>query len=138
MQNSVTSLAIISGYILRDMYFAKQFCLSVCQQRKSELQKWMANLPNPFRQQVESGVILNLSKDQNEAVVSSQSEKKKVPALTLPKFNLHFMQLGTWMLLTRPSLLKAVREGMSATNFAGPLVSAISSDARVWYVTISN
>ncbi len=75
MQNNITSLAIISGYILRDMYFAEQFSLSVCQQRKNELQKWMANLPNPLRQQVESGVILNLSKDQTEAAVSSQSKK---------------------------------------------------------------
>jgi hypothetical protein len=34
--------------------------------------------------------------------------------------------------------LKAVKAGMSATNFASPIVSAISSDARVWYVTILN
>jgi hypothetical protein len=77
MQNNVTGLAIISGYILRDMYFSEQFSLSVCQQRKSELEKWMANLPNPLRQQLESGVFLNLPKDQTEVAVSLRSLKKK-------------------------------------------------------------
>lgn len=77
MQNTVTSLAIIAGYILRDMYFSEQFSLSICQQRKNELKVWMANLPSPLRQQVESGVMLNLPKDQAEAAVSIRSWKSK-------------------------------------------------------------
>lgn len=76
MQNNVTSLAIIAGYILRDMYFSEQFSLSLCQQRKNELKIWIANLSNPLRQQLESGVILNLPKDQSEAIVSLQNKKK--------------------------------------------------------------
>jgi hypothetical protein len=73
MQNSITSLAIIAGCILRDMYFSEQFSLSICQQRKKELETWMANLPDPLRQQLESGVVLNLPKDQAEAAVSFRS-----------------------------------------------------------------
>lgn len=42
------------------------------------------------------------------------------------------------MLLTRPSLLKTAKLKTSAINSAGPIVSAILSDARAWYVTILN
>lgn len=70
MQNHITGLAIIAGYILRDMYFSEQFSISVCQQRKKELETWMANLPNLVRQQVELGVVLDSPKDQTEAAVS--------------------------------------------------------------------
>jgi hypothetical protein len=42
------------------------------------------------------------------------------------------------MLLTRPSLLKTAKMNTSAINSAGPIVSAILADARVWYVTIPN
>ena len=46
MQNNITSLAIISGNILRDMYFAEEFRFSVCRQYKTDLETWMAKLPN--------------------------------------------------------------------------------------------
>jgi hypothetical protein len=74
MQSNVTSLAIISGNILRDMYFSGEFRLGVCRQYKNELDTWMANLPNPLRQHVDSGVILNLPKDQAEAAVRFRRE----------------------------------------------------------------
>src|SRR5437763_362112 len=70
IQNNVTSLAVISGYILRDMYFAERFHLSTSQQRRSDLEAWLANLPHELREQVETGVV-NSSRDRNEAVVSS-------------------------------------------------------------------
>jgi hypothetical protein len=60
------------------MYFSEQFSLSVCQQRKNKLETWIANLPrlrNPLRQHLESGVVLNLPKDQTEGAVSFRSEK---------------------------------------------------------------
>ena len=41
------------------------------------------------------------------------------------------------MLLMRPSLLKVVKTGILAINFAGPIGSAMSSNARVWYVIIT-
>jgi hypothetical protein len=69
MQNHLTSLAVISGNILRDLYFSEKFHLSTCQQRRNELETWMANLPSPLRQQVESGVVLNSSRGQTEAAV---------------------------------------------------------------------
>jgi hypothetical protein len=74
MQSNVTSLAIISGYILRDMYFSEEFRRSLCRQYKDELDTWMANLPIPLRQYVESGVVLNLPKDEAEATVRFRSE----------------------------------------------------------------
>lgn len=89
MQNNITGLAIISGYILRDMYFSEQFSLSVCQQRKNELETWMANLSNPLRQHLGSGVILNLPKDQTEAAVSLRSEKRIQTDTALVQFTFH-------------------------------------------------
>jgi hypothetical protein len=37
------------------------------------------------------------------------------------------------MLLTRTSLLRAVKTRTLAINMAGPIASAIASDAGVWY-----
>ncbi|RFU32961.1 hypothetical protein B7463_g3382, partial [Scytalidium lignicola] len=114
LQNSVTSLSIISGNILRDMYFTEDFRLNVCRQYKSELSTWLARLPEPLRQPVDSGVILNVAIEQSETI-----------------FNLHFMLIGAWMLLTRPLLLKAVKTRMSPVGFTGPIVSAVTADAAV-------
>jgi len=72
IQNSINSLAIVSGFILRSMYFSQKFSLTLCQQRKTELETWLANLTNPLRQQVESGLFPSIPKDQAEAVVSSR------------------------------------------------------------------
>ena len=54
------------------MYFSQKFSLTLCQQRKTELETWLANLTNPLRQQVESGLFPSIPKDQAEAVVSSR------------------------------------------------------------------
>ena len=40
------------------------------------------------------------------------------------------------MLLTRPLLLRAVKMRTSVIDSASPIVSAISADARAWYVSI--
>jgi hypothetical protein len=69
MQNNITSLSIISGNILRDMYFSEEFNLSICRKYKNELDTWTANLPNPLRQFINSGVDPNLPNDQAEAAV---------------------------------------------------------------------
>lgn len=69
MQNHITRLAIISGHILHDMYFSEQRSLSVCQQRKTELETWTADLPDLLRN-MELNAALNLPKDQLEAAVS--------------------------------------------------------------------
>ncbi|KAH8598368.1 hypothetical protein B0O99DRAFT_614968 [Bisporella sp. PMI_857] len=112
-QNNVTTLAIISGDILRDMYFSEKPSLNICRQYKSELEKWMSSLPSPLQQYVQSGEVLTSSRDQAEAI-----------------FNLHFMHLGAWMLVTKPLLFKALKTKMSS-NFGGPIVSAISSEATL-------
>ncbi|KAH8809412.1 hypothetical protein F5884DRAFT_403520 [Xylogone sp. PMI_703] len=114
LQNSVTGLSIISGNILRDMYFTDDFRLNVCRQYKTELSTWLASLPEPLRQPIDSGVFLNAAKEQSETI-----------------FNLHFMLIGAWMLLTRPLLLKAVKARMSPVGFTGPIVSAVTADAAV-------
>lgn len=46
------------------------------------------------------------------------------------------MLIGAWMLLTRPLLLKAVKTRMSSVGFTGPIVSAVTADAAVWYVAM--
>jgi hypothetical protein len=38
MQNHITGLAIISGYILRDVYFSEQSSLDVLQRYQTQLQ----------------------------------------------------------------------------------------------------
>ena len=75
MHNIVTSLAIISGNILRDVYFSKELSFNTSQQYKNELDKWMANLPKQFRQSIDSGRVIDLPKDQAEAIVGSQHEQ---------------------------------------------------------------
>ena len=47
------------------------------------------------------------------------------------------MYLGAWTLATRPFLLRALKMKTSG-NFGGPIVSAISSEATLWYVTLSD
>lgn len=69
MQNYITSLAVISGNILRGIYFAEDLHLIISRQYQSELNTWTANLPYLIRQSVESGNIQNLPKDQTEAAV---------------------------------------------------------------------
>ena len=54
--------------------------------------------------------------------------------LTRVQFHLHFMHLGTWILLTRPSLMKAIEMTTSGTVLGGSILSAVVSDARVWCV----
>ncbi|CZR68177.1 uncharacterized protein PAC_18076 [Phialocephala subalpina] len=112
-QNNITTLAIISGNILRDMYFSEQSSLNICRQYKIELENWMSSLPNPLQQYIQSGEVPNSSKDQAESI-----------------FNLHFMHLGAWMLVTRPFLLRALKMETSS-NFGSPIVSAISSEATL-------
>jgi hypothetical protein len=70
MQNHITGLAIISGYILRDMYFSEQSGLDVLQRYQTQLQAWMANIPNQLKLDLELGVALDSPKDQTEAAVS--------------------------------------------------------------------
>lgn len=77
MQNHVTSLAIISGHVLRDMYFSEQRSLSVSQQRKLELETWTATLPDLLRKPELNAALDLLPKDQSEAAVSLQSGKAK-------------------------------------------------------------
>ena len=73
MQNRIASLAVISGYVLRDVYFAEQLSFDVLQQRKTELETWTANLPSPLQRQLESTGPLDSSIDQAEAAVSRSS-----------------------------------------------------------------
>ncbi|PMD34572.1 hypothetical protein L207DRAFT_516736 [Hyaloscypha variabilis F] len=112
-QNYITTLAIISGDILRDMYFSEQSSLNVCRQYKTELEKWVFGLPHPLQQHIQSGEIPNFPKDMAEST-----------------FNLYFMHLGACMLVTRPFLLRALRM-KTAGNFGGPIVSAIASEATL-------
>lgn len=112
-QNNVTTLAIISGDILRDMYFSEQPSLNICRKYKGELEKWMSSLPNPLQQYIQSGEVPISPRDQAEAI-----------------FNLHFMHLGAWTLVTRPFLLRVLKMKTSS-NFGGPIVSAISSEATL-------
>jgi hypothetical protein len=137
LQTHVTTLAIVSGNILRDMYFSEEFRLSVCRQYKNELDAWTASLPNPLRQHVESGMLQGLSKDQAEAAVSPLPERMPLRSgANLLQRNLHFMLLGARILLNRPLLVKAIKSGMSSTRFTGPIVSAVTSDAIAWYVLL--
>ncbi|KAG0646363.1 oxidoreductase [Hyphodiscus hymeniophilus] len=113
LQNSVTRLAIISGNILRDMYFADQPSINICRQRKGDLEQWMSALPDGLQQFVQSGNVPEFPRDQAEAI-----------------FNLHFMHLGAWILVTRPYLLKALKMKASST-FGGSIASVISSEANL-------
>ncbi|KAH6706423.1 hypothetical protein BKA61DRAFT_138675 [Leptodontidium sp. MPI-SDFR-AT-0119] len=113
IQNNITTLAIISGDILRDMYFSEQPSLNTCRQYKTELEEWKSNLPNPLQQYIQSGEVPKFSKDQTEST-----------------FNLHFMHLGAWILVTRPFLLRVLKME-TLGNFGGPIVSAISSEATL-------
>lgn len=113
LQNNITTLAILSGNILRDMYFLPDPSLNICRQRKSELENWMYTLSIPLQQHIESGNVPESPKDQSEAI-----------------FNLHFMHLGAWILVTRPFLWKALKMKTSS-NFGGPIVSVISSEANL-------
>jgi hypothetical protein len=70
MQNHITGLAIISGYILRDVYFSEQSSLDVLQRYQTQLQAWMANIPSQLKLDLELGVALDSPKDQTEAAVS--------------------------------------------------------------------
>jgi hypothetical protein len=73
MQNRIAGLAVIAGYILRDLYFSEELSFGVLQRCKIELEKWSANLPNPLRAQLESTGLLDSSLDQSEATVSYSS-----------------------------------------------------------------
>lgn len=89
-QNNVMTLAIISGDILRDMYFSEQPSLNTCRQYKSELQKWMSSLPNPLQQYIQSGEAPISPKDQAEAIVSFETESLRHSSNTiLVQFTLH-------------------------------------------------
>ncbi|PVH68294.1 hypothetical protein DL98DRAFT_522845 [Cadophora sp. DSE1049] len=70
IQNNITTLAIISGDILRDMYFSEQPSLNTCRQYKTELEKWKSSLPNPLQQYMKSGEVPKFPKDQTESIVS--------------------------------------------------------------------
>ena len=69
-QNLIASLGIISGYILRDVYFSEHFSFGILQQRKTALESWASNLPGPLKQYLESAVALDSPTDQTEASVS--------------------------------------------------------------------
>ncbi|RFU29834.1 hypothetical protein B7463_g6509, partial [Scytalidium lignicola] len=92
LQNNISSLAIIMGYILREMYFLPKPDRSVYERHQGRLDSWLKNLPPQIRQQIESGNIEKNPLDHHEAT-----------------FNLYFMHLGAWMLLTKPMLLWAVK-----------------------------
>ncbi|RDL32394.1 Uncharacterized protein BP5553_08850 [Venustampulla echinocandica] len=73
IQNNITTLAIISGDILRDMYFSEQPSLNTCRQYKTELKKWTSSLPNPLQQYIQSGEFPKFPKDQAESTVSFEA-----------------------------------------------------------------
>lgn len=70
IQNNITNLSIISGNILRDMYFSEQPSLNICRQYKTELEKWVASLPSHVQQYIQSGEVPKSPKDQAESIVS--------------------------------------------------------------------
>jgi hypothetical protein len=82
-QNNVTTLAIISGDILRDMYFSEQPSLNICRQYKSELERWMSSLPNSLQQCIQSGEVPKSPKDQAEAIVSFEAESLRRSSNTI-------------------------------------------------------
>jgi hypothetical protein len=89
-QNNITTLAIISGDILRDMYFSEQSSLNICRQYKIELEKWIASLPSPLQQYVQSGEAPKFPKDQAESIVSFEVENfKNSSNIILVQFTLH-------------------------------------------------
>ncbi|KAH8804525.1 hypothetical protein F5884DRAFT_859157 [Xylogone sp. PMI_703] len=96
LQNAVTSLAIIMGYILREMYFIPKPDRAVYDRHETRLDTWLKKLPPHTRRQLESGDIEKDPIDQHEAT-----------------FNLFFMHLGAWMILTKPMLLWAVKTTMT-------------------------
>ncbi|EPE33131.1 Nucleotide-binding protein [Glarea lozoyensis ATCC 20868] len=112
-QNKFTTLSIISGNILRDMYFSGQPSLNICHQYKGELQNWLSSLLAPLQQYIESGDITDSPKDQAEVI-----------------FNLHFMYFGTCILGTRPFLLRVLKLKVSS-SFASPIASAIAAEATL-------
>jgi hypothetical protein len=73
-QNNITTLAIITGDILRDMYFSEQSSLNICRQYKIELENWMSRLPNPLQQYLQSGEVPKSPKDQAESTVGFEAE----------------------------------------------------------------
>jgi hypothetical protein len=132
-QNKVTTLSIISGNILRDMYFSGQPSLNICHQYKYELENWISSLPMGLLQYVETGDILNSPKDQAEVIVSAEIDSSTF-SLTAVQFNLHFMYFGACTMVTRPFLLRVLKLKMSST-FSSPIASAIAAEATLWYVS---
>ena len=62
------------GYILRDIYFAEKYDQTVFQRYQRNLKTWLTDIPGPFRQQIESGLINKTPLDQYEAAVGALSE----------------------------------------------------------------
>jgi len=90
IQNNITTLAIISGDILRDMYFSEQPSLNTCRQYKTELEKWTSSLPNPLQQFIQSGEFPRSPKDQAESIVSFEAGSLRDSSdMVLVQFTLH-------------------------------------------------
>jgi hypothetical protein len=71
LQTSITRLAIIVGYILRDVYISGRFTMIKFQGYKTSLAMWIAALPSSFRQQVESGFAQHCPQDIRHATVNT-------------------------------------------------------------------
>ncbi len=80
MQTKITTMSIIAGNILRDVYFLGPCNVDSYQRYKLDLETWISDIPSSLRQQIESGTARESCPDLAEAIVSI--EKSRVNAAT--------------------------------------------------------